>query len=59
MNYETRFATFDLMQKYGGGFCQKLAAAWFAADTQNKERIESAFPDYLAEYGPGGYFWGR
>ena len=57
MDYETRHRSFELMSRYGGGFCQKLAAAWFAADTGNKARIETAFPDYLAEYGPESDFW--
>jgi hypothetical protein len=57
MDYETRHRSFELMSRHGGGFCQRLAAAWFAADTGNKARIEAAFPDYLAEYGPGGDFW--
>lgn len=45
------------MEKYGGGFCQKLALAWYAADDRNKQRIELAFHDYMAEYAPGGS-WG-
>lgn len=56
-DYDTRHKTFELMSRYGGGFCQKIAAAWFVADTRNKQRIETAFPDYLAEYGPGSDFW--
>lgn len=55
--YETRHKTITLMEKYGGGFCRKLAQAWYMADTRNKQRIESAFSDYMAEYGPGGDFW--
>jgi hypothetical protein len=58
-DYETRHRSFELMQRHGGGFCQRLAAAWFAADTGNKARIEAAFPDYLAEYGPESEFWGK
>ena len=57
MDYETRHKTFELMEKFGGGFCRKLAAAWFVADGRNKQRIETAFPDYLAEYGPESNFW--
>lgn len=57
LDYNTRHKIIGLMQKYGGGFCQKLAAAWYVADTRNKQRIESAFSDYMAEYGPGGDFW--
>jgi hypothetical protein len=57
MDYETRHRSFELMSRHGGGFCQKLSAAWFAADTGNKARIEAAFPDYMAEYGPDSQFW--
>jgi hypothetical protein len=33
--------------------------AWYAADDRNKQRIEAAFPDYMADYGPSGSFWNR
>lgn len=59
MDYDTRHKTFQAMEKFGGGFCRKLAIAWYAADTRNKERIETAFADYVAEYGPEGQFWGK
>ena len=55
---EIRFKTIQTMEKYGGGFCEKLARAWYAADDRNKQRIEGAFSDYLEEYGPEGSFWG-
>jgi hypothetical protein len=57
MDYDTRFKAFQLMEKYGGGFCEKLARAWYAADDRNKHRIEEAFSDYVTEFGPGGMFW--
>ena len=59
MNTTDRFKTIQTMEKYGGGFCQKLAVAWYAADDRNKQRIELAFHDYMAEYGPDGSFWNR
>lgn len=52
------FRTFEAMQQHGGGFCQKLAAAWMAADGGNKQRIESAFPHLLQEYGPTSPYFG-
>jgi hypothetical protein len=58
MDYDTRFKTFQHMERYGGGFCEKLARAWYAADDRNKQRIEEAFSDYVTEFGPGGMFWG-
>jgi hypothetical protein len=57
IDYDTRHKTIQNMEKYGGGFCEKLAQAWYAADVRNKQRIEAAFPDYILEYGPGGSFW--
>ncbi len=45
------------MEKWGGGFCKKLAAAWLHADPGNRARIENAFPHLLEEYGPEGKFY--
>ena len=59
MNTTDRFKTIQTMEKYGGGFCQKLAVAWYAADYRNKQRIELAFHDYMTEYGPSGSLWNR
>jgi hypothetical protein len=58
-NTTDRFKTIQTMERYGGGFCQKLAVAWYAADDRNKQRIELAFHDYMADYGPSGSFWNR
>lgn len=51
------FRTFTVLQQYGGGFCSKLAAAWFAADGSNRARIEAAFPHLLEDFGPGSRFF--
>ena len=45
-------ATFAAMERHGGGFCAALARAWYAADSSNKRRIESAFPHLLESFGP-------
>lgn len=44
--------TFEAMERNGGGFCSKLARAWFAADPRNKAKIEQAFPELLQDFGP-------
>lgn len=48
---------FEAMERDGGGFCAKLARAWFAADPRNKARIEQAFPELLEDFGPGSAFF--
>jgi len=40
--------TFTAMEKHGGGFCSRLASAWYAADPSNKRRID---------FGPGSRFY--
>jgi len=49
--------TFTAMEKHGGGFCSRLASAWYAADPSNKRRIEVAFPHLLNDFGPGSRFY--
>lgn len=51
------YRTFTAMQEHGGGFCSKLAAAWFAGDAANKARIEAAFPHLLKAFGPDSKFF--
>jgi hypothetical protein len=45
------------MQKHGGGFCSRLASAWYAADGANKARIERAFEHLLTDFGPQSRFY--
>jgi hypothetical protein len=40
----------NCMKKYGGSFVQNLAAAYRIADSLNRERIRSAFPELWATY---------
>ena len=49
--------TFEAMQRHGGGFCSRLAAAWFSADRANRARIETAFPHLLEDFGPASRFY--
>ena len=53
-----QWRTFLAMERHGGGFCAALAQAWYKADTNNKRRIENAFPHLLEDYGPdSNYFY--
>lgn len=46
----------ETMRRYGGGFCKKLADAFCAADSSNKQKIIAAFPELVENYGPGSRF---
>ena len=45
--------TWVAIERNGGGFCERLARAWFHADERNKARLDRTFEHPLAEYGPG------
>jgi|TARA_R100000734_G_C3315522_1_gene107513 hypothetical protein len=49
-------ATVQRIETYGGGFAQKLMAAYRTADMSNRQRIIDAFEEYFEEYGPNGIF---
>jgi hypothetical protein len=50
--------TFLAMECHGGGFCARLAGAWYAADPGNKRCLEEAFPHLLEKFGPdSAYFY--
>lgn len=49
--------TFTAIRSHGGGFCARLAEAWFHADAHNRARIAEAFPDLLVKYGPSSPFY--
>ncbi len=38
------------MLNYGGSFVNAFARAWQAADMENKERLQAAFPDLFERY---------
>lgn len=50
MTPEQIHQAFHMMQRIGGGFAQKLAAAWFHADLGNQHRINEAFQDLIVDY---------
>ena len=39
-----------LMGEIGGGFAKKLSAAWFHADSGNRQILNAAFRDLLNRY---------
>lgn len=58
LNSTDKLRTFLAMERHGGGFCEKLAQAWYAADGSNKQRLEGAFPHLLEQFGPNSsYFY--
>ena len=44
------YNTITAMETRGGNFVQKLAAAYVAADDDNRARIRTAFSDLWAKY---------
>jgi hypothetical protein len=57
MNDHVKYYTIKAMEYFGGSFVQALARAYSVADAENANRIETAFPEYLEEYGPTGKFY--
>lgn len=49
--------TVATMEKYGGKFCRNLAYTWYVADPGKKLKIQAAFSEDLAKYGPGTNFY--
>ena len=41
----------DAMQRYGGSFVKVIAAAYRVADSENRDRLRTAFSGYWAYYG--------
>lgn len=46
------------MDRYGGGFAEAIALAYFRADSTNKVRVVDAFPELFERYAPG-QGWGH
>lgn len=45
--------TVETMKRFGGSFVKAFAQTLFLADEVNKERLTDAFPELIAQYGPG------
>ena len=39
-----------MMEELGGSFVKALVNLWYRADSTNKPRVRSAFPEYFAHY---------
>ena len=45
------------MAAYGGSFAQHIGSALQVADSSNAVRLQQAFPELIAKYGPGSDFY--
>ena len=50
MNIEDKIKTIRAMEEHGGSFVQTVALAWRVADPDNRQRIESTWPELFAHY---------
>lgn len=48
--------TLDRMESYGGGFVNAIVVAYRRADTNNKQKILTTWPELFVEYGPNSVF---
>ena len=48
--------TLERMEIYGGGFVNAIVVAYRRADTNNKQKILTTWPELFVEYGPHGAF---
>lgn len=49
--------TVRAMDNFGGGFSRAIANALRIADSTNAARLQHAFPELIAKYGPGSDFY--
>ncbi len=47
---EDMLAAAQAMDRSGGGFAEAIAAAWFRADSGNRERLADAFGDLFGRF---------
>ena len=45
------------MRSFGGSFVQHIGSALQVADSSNAVRLQQAFPELIAKYGPGSDFY--
>ena len=48
--------TLDRMESYGGSFVAALVTTYRRADTNNKQKILTTWPELFVEYGPNSVF---
>ena len=51
------FRTTEAMQRFGGNFAHYLALTIRYADSDNKQKLLSTFPEIIERYGPQTYFY--
>ena len=51
---DSRYWMVQAMLAYGGQFVKALARCYEAADDENAAKLDAAFPEYVATYGPRG-----
>lgn len=47
------------MRAYGGSFAQHIGQAAAVADSNNRQRLQDAFPELFEKYGPKSEFYKR
>lgn len=50
MNQDEKLAMCRAMRVYGGSFVKALSECFILADSENQERLEAAFPEYVEQY---------
>lgn len=50
-------ASIKTAHRHGGDFISRIAAAALAGDPRNRDRVLNAFPEIIANYGPGSAFY--
>ena len=53
MSESELFAAARNMERYGGGFAEAIALAYFRGDDTNQLRVVEAFPELFERYAPG------
>lgn len=57
MTEAERYTMYQAMTSYGGGFITALCHTYQAADSFNQSKLDQAFPEVIAKYGPAGDFY--
>jgi len=50
MEHDKKLKMVRAMRVYGGGFVKALSECFVIADSDNLERLERAFPEYVEKY---------
>lgn len=50
LDFDMALAAAHLMEREGGGFASRIAQAFYAADTTNRERLLTAFDDLFCKF---------